>query len=112
MNSPPVKADFLLPKPSETAIFKALPDGGVLFSTASEVYFGVNAVGARIWELLPPHCTHFEELVTRLASEYTDVTPDVVRGDARRFIDQLVSSGLALAQGSGSATSSAAEKDA
>ncbi|MGQ0766792.1 MAG: PqqD family protein [Gemmatimonadota bacterium] len=105
-------ADFLLPKPSEAAIFKALPDGGVLFSTTSEVYFGVNAVGARIWELLPPQCTRFEELVARLAVEYKDVTVDIVRADARRFIDQLVSSGLARANESGSATSPAAEKDA
>jgi hypothetical protein len=106
-----VKADFLLPKPSEAAIFKALPDGGVLFSTTSEVYFGVNAVGARIWELLPPQCTRFEELVSRLAAEYTDVTPDIVRADARRFIEQLISSGLALANGSGSAPSTAPETD-
>lgn len=90
-----------LPKPAESSIFKALPDGGVLFSTTSEVYFGVNAVGARIWQLLPPECATFEELIGRLTAEYRDVSADVIRADARRFLDQLTANGLALGAGSG-----------
>lgn len=90
-------ADFNLPIPAESSIFKALPEGGVLFSTASEVYFGVNGVGARVWQLLPPICARFEELVGRLAQEYTDVSVDMIRADAKRFIDQLVANGLAIA---------------
>jgi hypothetical protein len=106
-----VTQDFPLPTPAESAIFKALPDGGVLFSTTSEVYFGVNAVGARIWELLPPACHRFEELVDRLASEYRDVSADVIRADARKFIEQLTNNGLALPAGTERAPSSPAASD-
>lgn len=97
----------LLPKPSESAIFRALPEGGVLFSTESEVYFGVNMVGARIWELLPPVTHTFEELESRLCSEYSDVSADVIRGDARRFLEQLVSNGLVVPRRAEDATSDA-----
>lgn len=102
-----MRDDSPLPRPAEASIFKALPEGGVLFSTASEVYFGVNAVGARIWQLLPPECTTFGELVARLGTEYRDVGIDVIRGDATRFIEQLTSNGLALAAESARATPSA-----
>lgn len=88
--------DWPLPKPSESAIFRALPEGGVLFSTASEVYFGVNTVGARIWELLPPATCTFDELCAALSAEYSDVGADVIRGDARKFVEQLVANGLVI----------------
>lgn len=86
----------LLPRPSESAIFRALPEGGVLFSTTSEVYFGVNTVGARIWELLPPATRTFEELCAALCAEYSDVSADVICGDARKFVEQLLSNGLVI----------------
>jgi hypothetical protein len=88
--------EWILPKPSESAIFRALPEGGVLFSTSSEVYFGVNMVGARIWELLPPVTRSFEELCTMLCAEYSDVGADTIRNDARRFLEQLLANGLVI----------------
>ena len=88
--------DWMLPKPSESAIFRALPEGGVLFSTTSEVYFGVNLVGARIWELLPPATRTFGELSTRLCAEYSDVGAQTIRNDARRFLEQLLANGLVI----------------
>ncbi len=88
--------DWILPKPAESAIFRALPEGGVLFSTESEVYFGVNMVGARIWELMPPATQTFGELIDALRSEYSDVSVDVIRGDATKFVEQLLSNGLVV----------------
>lgn len=93
---------WILPKPSESAIFRALPEGGVLFSTSSEVYFGVNMVGARIWELLPPVTRSFEELCTMLCAEYSDVGAQTIRNDARKFLEQLLANGLVIAEPSGS----------
>lgn len=89
--------DWILPKPAETSIFRALPEGGVLFSTASEVYFGVNLVGARIWELLPPLTTTYEALCSVLCAEYSDVGADVIRADAKKFLEQLLANGLVVA---------------
>ncbi len=86
--------DQLLPVPSSSAIFKPLPEGGVLFSTSTEVYFGVNGVGARIWELLPPKTRTFAELCAELSRQYTDVDASVIRNDAKRYLDELLANGL------------------
>ncbi|MEP7384000.1 MAG: PqqD family protein [Gemmatimonadota bacterium] len=90
--------NWILPRPAESAIFRALPEGGVLFSTESEVYFGVNMVGARIWELMPPATQTFGELIDALRSEYSDVSVDVIRGDATKFVEQLLSNGLVVSR--------------
>ena len=44
----------MLPTPLPTVIFQRIDDGAVLFAPATEVYFGLNEVGAKIWQLLPP----------------------------------------------------------
>lgn len=86
--------ETLLPTPSPAAIFRRLPEGGVLFSTETEVYFGVGVVGARIWELLPPATRSVEEMVTVLAAQYHDVSASQIRSDVERFISELLSNGL------------------
>jgi hypothetical protein len=89
--------DDALPVPSPSAVFRLLSDGGVLFSAESEVYFGVNALGARIWELLPPVSMMTGELCAILASQYPDVDAAQLREDVRRFLDDLVANGLVTA---------------
>lgn len=84
-----------LPQPSSSAIFKPLPEGGVLFSTVTEVYFGVNVIGARIWELLQK-TRRFDELCDLLASEYSDVSRAQIEKDVRKFLDDLVENGLVV----------------
>jgi Coenzyme PQQ synthesis protein D (PqqD) len=93
--------DFKLPVPAATTIFRPLPEGGVLFSTASEVYFGVNAVGARLWQLLPPICAGFRELCDTVAAEYPDAPRTLIENDARKFVDALLANGLAVEVGKG-----------
>jgi len=88
-------SDFPLPIPNPRVAFRQLDDGGVLLSTADEVYFGVSAVGARIWSLLPPVTRTFDELCAVLAGEYADVSIERIRRDARAFLDELVAAGLA-----------------
>ena len=44
----------VLPTRNPKIIFKALATGAVLYSPQDEVYFGLNPVGVRVWELLPP----------------------------------------------------------
>jgi coenzyme PQQ synthesis protein D (PqqD) len=86
-----------LPSPAPSTIFKPLAEGGVLFSTSTEVYFGVNVIGARIWELLPPATATFEELCTTLASQYHDVSEAQIRRDVKAFLDDLLSNDLVVA---------------
>ncbi len=66
----------------------------MLFSTETEVYFGVGVVGARIWELLPPATRTLEEMVAVLASKYHDVPASQIRDDVERFLSELLSNGL------------------
>ena len=90
-----------LPHPTPSAIFRRLPEGGVLFSTETEVYFGVGVVGARIWELLPPASSTVEEMVAILASKYHDVPASTIRTDVERFLAELLSNGLVAARSPG-----------
>ena len=71
-------------------MFRRLQEGGVLYSTETEVYFGVGNVGAHIWEFLPPETRSFGELVARLSTIYRDVTPTQIRADVERFIAELL----------------------
>lgn len=84
----------LLPTPTAGAVFRRLPEGGVLFSTETEVYFGVGVVGAHIWELLPPATRTVEEMVTILGAKYDDVPVKQIRVDVERFLAELLSNGL------------------
>jgi len=90
-----------LPAPASGAVFRRLPEGGVLFSTETEVYFGVGAVGARIWELLPPATRTVEEMVAILSSKYHDVTASQIRADVERFLSELLTNGLVAHVASG-----------
>ncbi len=83
-----------LPVPNPAVIFRSLAEGGVIFSTVDEVYFGLNAVGARVWELLPPATRTFGELIDKLADEYSDVAADVIRADVGELLGELEGHGL------------------
>lgn len=87
-------ANVRLPKPKSDLIFKTLADGGLIFSPALEVYFSVNAVGSRVWNLLPPVTDTLDALVATLSAEYTDVTADVIRADVEELLAEFTSQGL------------------
>ncbi len=84
-----------LPKPSPSAIFRSMAEGGVLFSSDSEVYFGVNPVGSIIWELLPTAST-FEDLCESLSKRFTDVGLDRITRDVQAFLADLRANGLVV----------------
>ena len=86
----------VLPTRNPKVIFKALATGAVLYSTVEEVYFGLNPVGVRVWELLPPTHQTLDEIVRVIASEYSDVSEDVIRADVSELIDELTKLGLLL----------------
>lgn len=67
----------------------------MVFSTTSEVYFGVNEVGARLWQLLPPVCHSQEEMCQRVSAAYPGVDLALIRRDVIKFIAELVANGLA-----------------
>jgi hypothetical protein len=85
----------MLPTVNPAVVYRSLSEGAVLFTTTDEVYFGLNAVGSRVWELLALHRT-FDELCAALAQEYPDADPDTVRADVEGLLEELTSYGLVL----------------
>ncbi len=76
----------------ESVVDAVLGDEAVLLNVESGVYFGLNAIGARIWELLVEGTTQ-EEIVGRLLDEY-DVEPAQLRADIGGFMQALAAKGL------------------
>ena len=84
----------MLPLANPAVLFQSLDEGAVLFSPETELYFGLNEVGARIWKLLPPETTSLDELVRRLAALYPETPPGTMRTDAEDLLESLLEADL------------------
>lgn len=84
----------MLPAPIDTAIFRRLETGAVVLASDAEVYYGLNDVGATIWELLGQPGVTLDGLVAGLGTTYPDVGTDRLRTDADALIASLVAYGL------------------
>jgi hypothetical protein len=80
---------------SDDALFRELDREGVILDLASGRYFGVDRVGARIWQLLGRPAT-LRQVYAQLLEEF-DVAPEILEQDLVEFAGQLVSRGLASA---------------
>jgi hypothetical protein len=76
----------------EHVMVRQLGDESIMLDMASGYYFGLDPVGARIWQLLS-QTSSFAEIVERLAQEY-DVTPEQAESDLVRFVEELKANGL------------------
>lgn len=85
-----------LPHPDPNVVFCEVEEGAVLLSTAEEVYYGLNTVGARVWKLLPPSHSDLEELCSVLALEYPEVNAEDLRADVAALLDDLVRTRLVV----------------
>lgn len=70
-----------------------LGDEAVLLNVETGVYFGLDEIGTRIWDLLIAGVTP-NEIVTQLLDEY-DVEREQLCADVRDFLQALVRKGLA-----------------
>lgn len=89
----------VLPGPCPAVIFERVADGAVLLHREEEIYFGLNAVAVRIWELLPPASTTLDELCDALALEYPAAEPLELRRDVVTLLEELLANGLLSAVG-------------
>lgn len=87
----------MLPRPHPGVLFKTVSDGAVLLHVEEEIYFGLNDVGALIWQLLPPNCACLDDLCARLSQTYTDVASEVLRADVIELLDELKANQLVVA---------------
>lgn len=79
----------ILPRPHPAVMFREVSDGAVLLQMEEEIYFGLNSVGARIWQLLPPACTSLEDMCARLGSVYPEVPAEALKADVTELLEQL-----------------------
>jgi hypothetical protein len=86
---------------NESVVFRELDAEAVLLDLQNGVYFGLDAVGTRVWTLLLEHGTP-EQVCARMIEEY-DVSPQVLRDDVLRLVEELVGRGLVVADAGGHA---------
>ena len=88
----------MMPKPHPAVIFKPVSEGAVLLHTESEIYFGLNHVGAEIWQRLADGC-EMEALIAGLCELYPAVEETQIRGDVRQLLEDLQESSLVIPGG-------------
>ena len=87
------RARLDLPRMSEEVVYSEVTDGGVLLATEDEVHYGLDAKGARVWELLP-ECATLDELCGELQEEFPEAGDDDLRRDVLRVLADLADRGL------------------
>lgn len=88
--------ELRLPQPNPTVVYCEVEDGAVLLSTEEEAYYGLNAVGARIWALLPPAHETLGSLCDALNQFYPAVSPNTLRQDVLELLTDLLKNGLVM----------------
>ena len=81
-----------------SVIYRELSGETVLLNLESGVYYGLDAVGTRVWQLLQEGRT-ITSVCDVMAGEY-DVSPDVLREDVSRLVSELCERGIVLSPGS------------
>ncbi|HEV7993958.1 MAG TPA: PqqD family peptide modification chaperone [Gemmatimonadaceae bacterium] len=77
---------------SDEQVFTTLGGEAVILGLRDGVYYGLDAVGARVWELLvEPRLV--SELVAAIVGEF-DVTPERCERDLVTLLDDLAARGL------------------
>ena len=78
--------------PKDSVIHAFVGGEAVLLDVESGLYFGLDEVGARIWQLLVAGASE-ESIVDQLLEEY-DVERSRLRADVTGFLTVLVAKGL------------------
>jgi hypothetical protein len=81
-------------RPADDVLFQAVGDEAVLLKLASENYFGLDAVGTRIWTLLnedPGLQRAFDIL-----SDAYEVEPEVLERDLLSLVERMSDAGLVV----------------
>ena len=78
-----------------SVVFRELEGEAVLLNLDSGVYYGLDAVGTRVWTLVAEHGTE-RGVCDQMEREY-DVSPDVLARDVGRLLGELRAKGLLVA---------------
>ncbi len=81
---------------SPEVLFRDLDGEAVMLDLNTERYFGLDEVGARMWQLLAEH-GHVETVVQLLLAEY-EVEEDRLRQDLANLIAKMADAGLIIVE--------------
>jgi hypothetical protein len=79
---------------AENVVFRTVGDELVLLDYERGQYYGLDPIGARVWELLASGAST-DEVVNTLTAEY-ETTRDQLAADVARLVDELLASGLVV----------------
>ena len=79
--------------PVQEQVSCELSDEVVILNMRNGEYFGLNPVGARIWELLQSQVS-VQEILDRLLEEYPDVDRETCTEDLLGLLDDLAAAEL------------------
>ena len=82
---------------ADDVVFRILGDEAVILNLASGVYFGLDSVGTRMWQLISEHGS-MDKVVEVLLDEY-EVEETKLRSDLDQLIRQLSEKGLVKTNG-------------
>jgi hypothetical protein len=80
---------------SDDVVMRELDGEAVLLNLASGMYFGLDSVGTRIWQLIDQH--HSLSAVVKAMCEEFDAPPDTIERDVLRLVTELVEKGIVVA---------------
>jgi hypothetical protein len=85
-------------KTSSDVVLREVGGETVLLEMVSGTYFGLDAVGARVWHLIEDGNTSLSEACDRIGTEY-EVPRDVLEQDVLALAAKFVEHGLATVAG-------------
>lgn len=82
--------------PSQQAICRTVGEESVILDVDRGQYFGLDAVGTRIWQLLSEGGSNLQ-IAAKLAQEF-DVDEEEARNDVQALLDELLQAELISSQ--------------
>jgi hypothetical protein len=76
---------------SPDVIYRTIGEEAVLLNLETGIYFGLDPIGTRIWELALEHDVR---TVCRTLEAEFDATPEVIERDVLALLDSLLAKGL------------------
>jgi hypothetical protein len=77
---------------SPDVVFRELDGEAVLLDLSTGTYFGLNAVGTRVWQMIEAG-RQTPDIVSALATEY-EAAPSTIAADVTRLLGELEARGL------------------
>jgi hypothetical protein len=79
--------------PSDQVVIRELAGESVILDLRSGLYFGLNGVGTRVWNLMAQGGSSLREVNAALGGEF-DAPADVIEHEVLRFAGELCQHGL------------------